>query len=254
MNNYVTFLKKELVESARTYKLLIMLCIFALFGVASPMLAKLIPDILSSAAMDGMVVTIPTPTALDAWTQFFKNLSQICLFVTVIVFSGVLSVELSKGTLINLLTKGLSRTTVILSKFSGMLLIWTASYALSVLLSWWYTGVLFPGQALSNVFFSVFCLWLFGVFLLALLLFASTLLKNRIGCLLVTGGAVVVLSLLELFQNFHRFNPLALSSDNTRLLTNAVTVPDMAAALAITGACIAGFVTASVLIFRKRQL
>jgi len=63
------------------------------------------PEIVGSLVTDGVVITLPEPTAYDAWAQFFKNATQMGLFVMVILFSGVLSSELSKGTLINLLTK-----------------------------------------------------------------------------------------------------------------------------------------------------
>lgn len=68
----------------------------------SPLAAKLLPQILAS---EGISITLPDPSAIDSWSQFFKNISQMGLIVTVILFSGVLGTELSKGTLINMLTK-----------------------------------------------------------------------------------------------------------------------------------------------------
>lgn len=114
MRNYSAFLKKEILEYTKTYKLLIMLMVFAFFGITNPLMAKLMPEILGSLMEDSITMILPEATAFDAWTQFFKNATQIGLSVMVIIFSSVLSSELSKGTLINMLTKGLSRTAVIL--------------------------------------------------------------------------------------------------------------------------------------------
>jgi len=75
--------------------------IFIIFGITNPLIAKLMPEIVGSLVTDGVVITLPEPTAYDAWAQFFKNATQMGLFVMVILFSGVLSSELSKGTLIN---------------------------------------------------------------------------------------------------------------------------------------------------------
>jgi ABC-2 type transport system permease protein len=139
MRNYLVFLKKEVLEYAKTYKLLIMLMVFAVFGITNPLMAKLLPEILGSLMTDGIIMALPEATAYDAWTQFFKNATQMGLIVMVILFSGILSSELSTGTLINMLTKGLSRTAVILSKYTCMVLVWTISIALCFGLTYGYT-------------------------------------------------------------------------------------------------------------------
>src|SRR5690554_2518719 len=125
MRHYIAFLKKEMLESIRTYKLFIMVIVFSLFGVMNPLAAKLTPYLIETLIPEGNMINIPEPTALDSWAQFFKNINQMGLIVTLLIFSGILVNELSKGTLINMLTKGLSRKAVILSKYSSMVIIWT---------------------------------------------------------------------------------------------------------------------------------
>jgi len=34
------------------------------------------PEIVGSLVTDGVVITLPEPTAYDAWAQFFKNATQ----------------------------------------------------------------------------------------------------------------------------------------------------------------------------------
>lgn len=43
MRGYLAFVKKELLEQVRTYKLLILLLVFFIFGMLSPLMAKLMP-------------------------------------------------------------------------------------------------------------------------------------------------------------------------------------------------------------------
>lgn len=254
MKNYIVFLKKELIESVRTYKLLIMLAVFFIFSIMSPLAAKLMPELLSSFMPEGITITIPEPSAIDSWTQFFKNITQMGLIVTVVVFSGILSTELSRGTLINMLTKGLSRDTVILSKFTSMLILWTVSYAAAFAVTWGYTVYLFPDKGISNLVFSVFCLWVFGIFLLSLMIFASTLIRSSYGCLLVTGLVAAALMILQIVPEFKKYNPLSLAADNVPLLANSIEVSSLFYALAVTGFCILVLITASVLVFRKQKL
>lgn len=254
MSNYIAFLKKEILEYTRTYKLFIMLIVFTIFGITNPLIAKITPDLLSSLMPDGMSIAIAAPTAFDSWTQFFQNATQMGLIVIVIVFSGVLASELSKGTLINMLTKGLSRCAVILSKYTCMVLIWTLSITISFLLTWVYTVYLFPDGEAVNLFFSVFCLWLFGAFLLAVLLFAATLVKSNYGCLLITGAVAVVCMLVNIIPAAHKYNPFSLVTDNMDLVTNTAEISSLYYAMWISGILSLIFIASSILIFRKKQL
>lgn len=254
MKNFVAFLKKELLESVRTYKLLIILTVFFVFGMMSPLTAKLLPEILSSFMPEGIKITIIEPTAVDAWAQFFKNISQLGLFMTVILFSGILSTELSKGTLINMLTKGLSRSAVILSKFTSMAIIWTLSYTAAFIITWGYAIYLFPGDIVSNLLLSVFCLWLFGLFLLSLLLLGATLTKSNYGCLLLTGAVIGVLMFCNIVPNVQKYSPISLAAFNVSLLTNAVAASELLWPIVITSLCASACVIASVLIFNKNQI
>ena len=94
MNGCLAFLKKEISEYIRTYKLLIMLAVFGVFGITNPLMAKLLPEILGSLMTDGIIITIPEATAYDAWMQFFKNATQIGIDCNSDLFSSVLSSEL----------------------------------------------------------------------------------------------------------------------------------------------------------------
>lgn len=254
MKNYITFLKKELLESMRTHKLLIMLAVFAILGIMNPLFAKLTPEIISLAMPEGQTITVAKPTAFDSWTQFYKNTGQMGLIVIAIVFSGILSIELSKGTLINMLTKGLSRSTVILSKYTYMLLLWTASLAISFFITLIYTVYLFPGGETLNLLFSVFCLWLFGAFLLALLLFAAVLVESSYGCLLITGIVIIICMLLNMISAAQKYNPFSLVTQNMGLIQNEVEVSALYYAIGITGVLSLIFIISSILVFRKKQL
>ena len=253
MKKCIVFFKKELFEYSRTYKLLILLIVFGIFGILSPLTAKLMPDILGALAAE-FSIALPEPTAFDSWAQFFKNISQIGIVVTLVVFSGVLSTEISKGTLINMLTKGLSRTAVIISKYSCMALIWTISLSLCFGLTWVYTEYLFPNNAAINILYSVFCLWLFGVFLISALIFCASLSKSVYAGLLLTGGVFVICTLVNIIPAAHDYNPVSLASDNMGLIMNAIKVSSLYGAIVVAALLSAGFVIAAALVFKKKQL
>lgn len=254
MRNYIAFLKKELIESVRTYKFFIILAVFFAFGMMSPLAAKLMPKLISYAQKDGMKISMPEPAAIDAWKQFFKNISGMGLIVVSLIFSGVLANELSKGTLINMLTKGLNRSTVILSKFTAMIIIWTTSYALAFAMTFIYTAYLFKNHQMHNLFFSIFCLWLFGLFLLAVILLGGVLIKSSYGCLFITGAAFAILMLINAFPKLQKFNPFSLASFNAALLTNSVNVSELYYPIFISCALIVVCIIGSISIFNKKQI
>ena len=256
MNHYLVFLKKELVEHARTYKLLIMLVVFTIFGITNPLIAKLTPELLASFMPEGMSMTIPEPTTLDSWAQFFKNTQQMGMIVLVLVFSGVLSSEISRGTLINLLTKGLSRQAVILAKYSAMLLVWSLSILLSAALTWVYTMYLFPKDHLGvgYLLFAISCMWLFGAFLLALLLSSATLVQGNYGSLLLTGLMVVLLMALNIIPSIKEYNPVSVASKTMELAAGKIDPSSVYTAVEITAVASLGLIALAVIVFRKKRL
>ena len=72
MKAYFAFTQKELLESLRTYKLLIMIIVFMFFGMLGPLTAKLTPQILESLMPAGMQVTMGEPTVLIHGHSFLK--------------------------------------------------------------------------------------------------------------------------------------------------------------------------------------
>jgi ABC-2 type transport system permease protein len=254
MRAYIAFTKKEFMENLRSYKILIMAAVFLLFGIMSPALAKVMPDLLKTAIPAGMKINIPTPTALDSWGQFFKNVGQMGLLVLVIVFCGIMANEFSRGTLINMLTKGLKRSTVIFSKFTAATVIWTLSYLLCYIITYFYTAYFWKMAGMHHIFLTFFSLWLFGVFLITLVILGGTLFKTIYGSLLLTGGAVTVMMLINIAPKLHKYNPGILASDNMSLLTAQKDVSDFTPALIICAVCIVAFVTISVLVFNKKQV
>jgi len=254
MRGYLAFTKKEFIEQLRSYKWLIIFCVFFLFGMASPLLAKITPDLLSGMKIEGMTIVIPEPTAMDAYAQFFKNTTQMGMLVVLLVFGGMLSNELSKGTLINILAKGLSRPAVILSKYTAAVALWTVGYALSAITCYGYTEYLFKAAALQNLLFSLFCLWLFGCFVLSLILLSSTLTGGSFGGLILSAVILVGLLMVNIFPKVEKFNPVTLASKNVALLNNASTPGDLMITVWITLGLTIAAIICSILLFSKKKL
>jgi ABC-2 type transport system permease protein len=252
MNGFIAFSKKEFTEQFKSFRAVILIAVLFLFGMTSPLLAKLTPDILKSVDLQGMTISMPAPTVLDAYAQFFKNI-PMGFIVLLLVCGGLLSQDVTRGTLIVLLAKGLSRHAVIASKFVSAFLVWTAGYALSAATALGYTFYLFGSSAAPNLLLAFLCPWLFGTFILALLLLASTAAPGNYGGLLLTAGILIVLLILGSFPALARLNPTTVSS-GTGLLNGQVNVGDMMVTVWFTAGLTVLCLALASAVFRKKRL
>jgi ABC-2 type transport system permease protein len=146
MTGFRVLFAKELREQARSYRVLALGALFAVFGLGSPLIAKLTPQMLRMAgSIPGLTIALPEPTAQDAIAQFVKNLSQIVLLVVVILASGSMVVEKERGTASFLLVKPLSRGGLIVAKLLGYWLVTILGMVISSAGCLLYTQVLFGG-------------------------------------------------------------------------------------------------------------
>ncbi|WDV47174.1 ABC transporter permease [Clostridiaceae bacterium M8S5] len=251
---YVTFIKKEFYEYVRTFKLLILLSLFTFVGIVSPIIAKIMPEIVNNFLPENINISINNPTVLDSWSQFFKNTSQIGIIAIIILFSGLISNELKNGTLINLLTKGLKRSTVILSKFTMAVLLWTFSYILSFTICYGYTLNFFGRCDITNLAFSTFCLWIFGVLLIATLILGGVIFGNNYGSLFFTAGFVVLMMVTNIVPSVKLFNPAVLSSVNVAILEKQYLIHDLKYNIMVTIILISMFLISSIVIMNKKEI
>jgi ABC-2 type transport system permease protein len=250
---FAAFFKKEIMEYWRTYKLVIMLAVFALLGVMSPAIALLMPMIFENIDLGGLSLgVIPEPTALDAWAQFFKNVGQMGTLTLIIVCAGIMANEFSSGTLINLLTKGMSRSTVIMAKLLAACAVWTVSYLLCLATCsayvWYYWD-------LSDMrFIAFFGMWLFGLLVIALLIFGGTLFKSFYGSLSLVGIALIFMTVMNVSTKMKKYNPISLAGETLMLLYGQGQPADFLPAVLISAACVLVLLAASIAVFNRKQV
>ena len=252
----IAFLKKELLEQIRSGKLLFLGILFVLFGVMNPAVAKLTPWLLEtlsdSMAEGGMTITIGEVTALDSWVQFFKNI-PMALIAFVLMEGSIFTREYSSGTLLLSLTKGFARYKVVATKALVLTALWSLGYWLCFGITYGYNAYFWDNSVVQNLLFSVLCWWLFGLWVIALLVLFSSLAKENIGVLLGTGGVVLTCSLFSFIPKVQKFLPTQLTDGNS-LIYGAIEMDKYVPALVIAGAMTLVCFVASIPIFNKKQL
>jgi ABC-2 type transport system permease protein len=190
--NFFVVLRKEMTEQWRTSRFLIVVAVLAVFGLASPLLAKFTPELLKAIpdVPVELLSAFPTPTVTDAVAQYMKNMSQFGILLALLMAMGVVVQEKERGTAAFFLTRPVSRETFLLAKFTALTIMFTVSLALAALGCWYYTRVLFealawgPFLVLNGLMLVVFLVYM------AMSLLASTLAR--------TNGTAVGLAFLAL--------------------------------------------------------
>lgn len=250
------FMKKEWMENVRTGRIWILSIVFGLFGVMNPAIAKLTPwlmemmsDSLESA---GFVVAEVTVSAAESWTQFYKNI-PIALLIIVLLFSQTFTAEYQKGTLIPVVTKGLSRRSIVCAKTFVMMFIWTVCYFLCYGITYVYNAYFWDNSVVSHPLFAAFCYWLFGVWVLVFLVLFSTFLSSNIQVLLGTGIVVLITYLLGLLPKLSKFVPSKLMG-GMGILQGAAEPADFYAGIAVAGVITVICIPAAIICFDRKQL
>ena len=256
MRAFLALLKKEFLEGLRSRRLVILGLLFVLFGIMNPAIAKLTPWLLEltseSLASAGMTVGEVTVDALTSWTQFFKNI-PMALIIFLLMYSGIFTGEYQSGSLILILTKGVSRYKIVLAKALTLLTLWTVGYRLCYGVTYAYTAYYWDQSVMQNLLPAVLNWWLFGVWTLCLSVLFSALSRGYSSVLLGTGSCVLACYLLGQIPKIWEFTPTALT-DSMTLLMGTEEPETLLPALLVTIGTSLLCVVASIPIFNKKQL
>jgi len=256
MKAFFAFFKKELLESARSGKLIFLAILFFAFGVMNPAIAKLTPWLLEIMADElagsGMTVTEVTVDALTSWTQFFKNI-PMALIAFVLMYGGIFTREYESGTLLLMLTKGLARYKVLLSKALLLLSFWTLGYFLCFGVTYAYNVYFWDNSIVTNLIPAVVNQWLFGLFIICLAVFFSSFSKSSASVLLGVGAAAIAAYILSLFPRIKPYTPASLM-ESAGLLSGIQSADDYAKAVIVTAVLCLAMLAASIPIFNKKEI
>lgn len=218
MRSLFAFMKKEWMEQCRSGRVMILGMLFVLFGIMNPAVAKLTPWLFQvmadSLAESGITVTAVTVSAMDSWVQFFKNI-PMGLIVFILLQSNIFTREYQTGTLVLVLTKGIERYKVAVSKAAVLSILWTAGYWLCFGITFAYNAYFWDNSAAQNLAFSAVCWWIFGLWVTALSVLFSAFARSNTGVLAGTGGIVLASYLIGLFPKVKEYVPTLLTDGNS---------------------------------------
>jgi ABC-2 type transport system permease protein len=251
--NFLAVLRKETLEQWRTHRFLVAAAVLTVFGLLSPVVAKLMPEIFKMfPGAEPFVAMMPQPTVNDAVAQYVKNISQFALIIGILMTMGSVAQEKDKGTAALMLVKPLSRWVFLAAKLVALLVVFATSILLAGLGAYGYTLFLFgpipilPWLALNGL------LLIYTLVYVALTLFFSIL-----GCSQALAGglalaAVAVLGILGSIPGMNEFVPGQLANWGAGLM--AQTDESAWPALWVSIGLILASLVAGWLVLRRQEL
>lgn len=205
---------KDLLEARRSYKLLIMIITFFFLGLTSPIFAYYMPELFKLiGSQQGLIIDFNTPTVTDSLLEYYKNISQVSLFVMIFIFMGAINIEKEKGTAAFLLVKPVKSYQFILSKYISMTLLLFISIIISTTICGIYTYSLFKTLNIVHLVKISFFLFIYLLTILSITLLFSSLFSKQIVSGICAFVTWIMLETLSSIKIIGLFLPGRLSSE-----------------------------------------
>lgn len=213
MRTFKVYFKKEVMESIRNYKYLVLCMGLLTFAVLDPIMLKLLPDLLKNQIpIDlGALFKIDRTYAV---TNYIKDLYQIGLLVVVFTFSGTLGEEIWGHKLVFPYSRGASPSGMVLAKFfhhvTAIVIIVFAGF----LTNYYYDCLLFSGGDIniSKVLTAASLISAYYIFSISLLLLLSSLIKKSVFSGILVLVICYLLATLNFVDKIKDFSPYILIS------------------------------------------
>lgn len=250
--NKLEFFRKEIFEILKTSKKIILPAIMLFWGILSPLTAKFTNELVKS--LGGINMKLPDPVYTDSYLQLFKNHYGITAIVMVFLFMGLVAAEKTKGTAILALTKNLSRTNFILSKFFASVILFTVSYLLSVGVCIYYTYFLFGTFWNDGVLLSLFMFWLFGLLIICMMIFAGVIARSTGMAALYGFLGYIFVSIVSAIPKVGEYSPYYMFDLSLKIMDHTKKATAAIAPIAVTSGLALVLLVSSIFIFRKQEL
>ena len=226
MNATKALFKKELLEQWRTSKIIILVVAFLFLGLSGPISLKFLPELLkNTSGNNGISISIVRQmTIIDYATNFFSEMTLLPVLIVILVVMGTISGERERGTAVFVLTKPVSRTQYILTKYGAYWLTIALTIVVTSLAALYYCFLLSENSGTLPVgtFFLVALVMLSNFsFVLALCVLCSSFFKTS-----VAAGGVTFL----VYEVFTIVTPFFAGSLNKYLPYNFVNIGQAALA------------------------
>ncbi|WP_271628532.1 ABC transporter permease [Caldicellulosiruptor sp. DIB 104C] len=231
MTTFKAYFKKEFIEGIRQYKYIALATGIILFSILDPIMLKLLPTFVSNKIPANLIHKLFEFKTKDALANYIKDLFQIGTLFVIFTAAGSINEEIYSQKIVFPLTKGASKSQIVMAKFLHFLVAVCFFLFVGLFLNRYYANLLFEGQkiAISDTILVYFLLCIYYLFVISITLLFSSFTKKNISAGILACAASFSTALLSQFEKLKKFSPY-----NLILLTNSVDLQDAKIAMLIT--------------------
>jgi len=195
MVGYRDLLEKEIIEAWRTHRVVMVCALYVVLGIASPLIIRYLPELQTLFGSVNEELGLGELGLADAIDLLTRDLVQFGSIAAVLLAMGSVAGERDRGTLGLVVSKPVSRTAVLASKFVAIAMVLGLATFLGVLATFLYSSLLFaPTDPIA--WLQVAMLLLLAVLVPAAITFlGSVLLGSSLAAAAFGIAGLVVLSL-----------------------------------------------------------
>ncbi|MFW5991867.1 MAG: ABC transporter permease [Halanaerobiaceae bacterium] len=205
MNSFKAYFHKEILESVRKNKYLILGVGFVFWAILNPLMLKLMPYFIKGQVPDVLLSELAQISKLEAIQNYMGDVFSIGLLFTVFSLMGLLADEIESKRLVLPYAAGVNPGEIVLAKFLHYTLSLSLFILLGFLVNYYYVDIFFTGEMISfNQLLPAAVLFMvYYMFIISLILLFSSLFKTTVP----TGISVLILSFgMSYLQNLQYIN------------------------------------------------
>lgn len=236
MNEFTVLLKKEWLETVRSYKILWIPLLFILLGVMDPVTTYYMEDILASVGNvpEGFELSFPELSPADVLLSSTGQFQSIGIIVLISAFIGIISRERQNGTATLLYVRPISPASVFLSKWVMASLICISGVTIGYLASMYYTWVLYGTVEVDAFIKMLLTYWVWILFVMAVTVAMSAAFQTGIAATIAITLIPIGLLVDSVIGNFWTYSPWKLVNYGIDLLNGATIDKSYTISLSLT--------------------
>ena len=189
MRTFKAYFKKEVIESWRQYRYIVLATGFIIFAITDPIMLKFLPILLKSEIPPEMAGLLTIKFApVQAFVNYIADIFQMVPLFLFLGLMGSIGDEIKNQRLVFPYSKGAGAPGIVLAKYVHYSLVTIVSALSGFLIAAYYSNLLFEGDKVNylNAVNSAMLDALFFIFGIALLFFVSSLLKRGTPAAIIT--------------------------------------------------------------------
>jgi ABC-2 type transport system permease protein len=232
---------------------LVLLAVYAFFGLAGPLTARFMQQLVKYASTD-LTIIAPAPIPAHGIVNFVNQATQTGLIGTVVVAAAALCFDARLGSAVFYRTRAAGQFALIWPRFVSSCGLAAVAYALGTAVACVETGLLIGPLPTAAVLAGVALQTVYLVFAIAVVAFASTLVRSTLSTVGISIAVLfLVLPVIGLAPIVGRWLPSRLATAPAALVTDG-SAADYLQALLVSVAATVGLLALAVRRGRRRDL